>query len=362
MSSTRFDDAMKAAVVEEARSVWTGAKAKAEARPGRRWVMVFGGALGLLLVGRWIQGSPEGSPSRLAFGPETVVSAQSQGLGGGVEAMLPPDELEGVSAEAAETRGASASSPGVVAATPATPAPPKCAACEAAAKARAERAAEARARAASAKAAPEASAEHEDVFEDSQASPPPAAPSPSPSPAGPTTLNVGSQFEMALDLPVLTGAATTPVAAHLVDDVKVGERVVIPAGSRIVGEAFSTTEDDRAQIVLTAVVVNGKTIQLHGLALGQDSAFGVAGKIVRKGSAPKAGVGKVLGSVGRALSFGLIGSGSSSTLAGAAAYGVESAAGGELQGLDQRWRRSDKIIRVESGTRARVYLRSDLVV
>jgi type IV secretory pathway VirB10-like protein len=208
----------------------------------------------------------------------------------------------------------------------------------------------------------EAAPEPEDVFEEGEASQPAAPPSPSPAPVGPTTLNVGSQFDMVLDLPVLTGAATTPVAAHLVDDVSVGERVVIPAGSRIVGEAFSTMEDDRAQIVLTAVVVNGKTIPLQGLALGKDSAFGVVGKVVRKGSAPKAGFGKVLGSVGRALSFGLIGSGSSSTLAGAAAYGVESAAGGELQGLDQRWRRSNKIIRVEPGTRARVYLRSDLVV
>ena len=354
MSSSHFDAAMKAAVVEEARTVWSAAQAKAEAKPGRRLVMLAGSVAGILLLGSWIQGNPAGTGSRLAFGPATVVSAESQGLGGGVEAVLLPGEMDGVPA--------SSESPGPVAAAPlvSSPAAPRrCLSCEAAARARAARMAALQTPAAAVggtAAAKEAETPQEDLFDEAATEAQAGL-----GQRGAFTLNVGSLFEIAFDLPVMTGAATAPVSAHVLGDVKVGDRVALPTGSRVVGEAFSTLDDDRAQVLLTAVVVNGKTVPLQGLALGPDDAFGVPGKVLRKGSVSRAGGGSVLRSVGRALSLGLIGTGSS-PLADAAAQGLEAAAGDELQAAGQRWRRSDKIVRVERGTRVKVYLRSDLVV
>ncbi len=274
---------------------------------------------------------------------------------------MPPGEMDGAPA--------SSESPGAVAATPlvrSPAAPRRCLSCEAAARARAARMAELQTRAAAVDgmaAAKEAETPQEDLFDEAETEARAAGPAVSPplGQRGAFTLNVGSLFEIAFDLPVMTGGATAPVSAHVLGDVKVGDRVALPTGSRVVGEAFSTLDDDRAQVLLTAVVVNGKTISLQGLALGPDDAFGVPGKVLRKGSVSRAGGGSVLRSVGRVLSLGLIGTGSS-PLADAAAQGLEAAAGDELQAAGQRWRRSDKIVRVEPGTRVKVYLRSDLVV
>ena len=81
----------------------------------------------------------------------------------------------------------------------------------------------------------------------------------------------------------MTGIALAPATAKLVKDFYVADRLAHPAGTLLAGEAFSTQDDDRAQVVFTAIVKDGKTVQFEGWALQQGEA-GVRGKVVRKAS------------------------------------------------------------------------------
>src|SRR5260370_1108767 len=120
----------------------------------------------------------------------------------------------------------------------------------------------------------------------------------------PLVINIGTRSEAVLSNPVITGAALAPATARLANDVYVGDRLAMPAGTVLVGEGFATQQDDRAQVVFTAMVKDGKTIQLEGWAL-QEGETGIHAKLVRKGSKAKKGAGTVLGAAASALSFGL---------------------------------------------------------
>src|SRR5262249_58893819 len=105
---------------------------------------------------------------------------------------------------------------------------------------------------------------------------PSPTPEPEPLPAPlekplPAVINVGTRVDAVLTDPVITGAALAPATAKLEKDVYVGERMVIAAGTVLVGEGFATQQDDRAQVVFTAIVKDGKTLQFEGWAL-QDGA------------------------------------------------------------------------------------------
>ncbi len=188
--------------------------------------------------------------------------------------------------------------------------------------------------------------------------PPSVSPSPPEKPL-PLVINIGTRIEAVLSNPVITGAALAPATARLANDVYVGDRLAMPAGTVLVGEGFATQQDDRAQVVFTAMVKDGKTIQLEGWAL-QEGETGIHAKLVRKGSKAKKGAGTVLGAAASALSFGL--GGAMSGPEGAALASLGNTAANDLFGLGRDWRRTDKVLRVEAGVPITVYIRRDVTV
>ena len=84
---------------------------------------------------------------------------------------------------------------------------------------------------------------------------------------------------------------------------------------------------------------------------------------MRKASAPKKGVGRLLGSVGSALAVGLAGQAPGGVLGGAGINLAEDVASGMTQ-LDRTWatQRSDKAIEVPAGAQLVVYVQADLKV
>ena len=188
------------------------------------------------------------------------------------------------------------------------------------------------------------------------------APEPSPSPLEkplPVVINVGTRVDAVLTDPVVTGAALAPATAKLAKDIHVGDRLAIPAGTVLVGEGFATQQDDRAQVVFTAIVKDGKTLQFEGWAL-QDGETGVKGKVVRKGSKGKKGAGTVLGAAASALTYGV--AGAMGGPEGAALASLGNTAANDLGSLGRDWRRSDKVVRVEAGVPITVYIRRDLTI
>jgi len=197
-----------------------------------------------------------------------------------------------------------------------------------------------------------------------ESTPPDPAPSPSVSPSSPEkqlplVINMGTRVEAVLTDPVITGAALAPATAKLAKDIYVRDRLAIPAGTVLVGEGFATQQDDRAQVVFTAIVKDGKTIQFEGWAL-QEGETGIRAKMVRKGSKAKKGAGTVLGAAASALTFGLAGAASGPE--GAALASLGNTAANDLFGLCRDWRRTDKVLRVEACVPITVYIRRDLTV
>ena len=186
---------------------------------------------------------------------------------------------------------------------------------------------------------------------------PPSPPAPEKPP--PLVVNIGTRIAAVLTDPVVTGAALAPATAKLTSDVYVGDRLAVPTGTLLVGEAFATQQDDRAQVVFSAIVRDGKTIHLEGWAL-QDGEIGIRGKLVRKGSKTKRGAGTVLGAAASALTFGLAGMGSGPE--GAALASLGNSAASDLTGLGRDWRQSDKVVRVPAGVPIIVYIRRDLTM
>jgi hypothetical protein len=175
----------------------------------------------------------------------------------------------------------------------------------------------------------------------------------------PVVINVGTRLQAVLAEPLITGAAMAPASAKLAADLYVGDRLVIPEGTALVGEGFATQQDDRVQVVFSAFVREGKTLPLEAWAL-QDSEMGVKGKVLRKGSKGKKGAGTVLGAAASALSFGLAGAAPGAT--GAALASLGSTASSDLSRLGRDWRWSDKAVRVEAGVPITVYVRRDLII
>jgi hypothetical protein len=170
-------------------------------------------------------------------------------------------------------------------------------------------------------------------------------------------INVGTRIRATVPEPIMTSPGGMPVVALVAEEVSHGERVVVPVGARLIGDAFSIEEDDRVQVVLTALVLNGKTVPLSGVVLSSDNRLGLPAKVVKKASKGKRGLGKALGVAASTLSFGLIPRGSD--LGAAAASQVANETARELSQVHARWTRSDKVLRAPAGN-VTVYLRSDL--
>ena len=182
-----------------------------------------------------------------------------------------------------------------------------------------------------------------------------------PAPSG-LLVNLGTRIPVVLTHDVTTGAGPAPVTARVEGNLGAAQLGYL-RGSLVVGEGLSVDESDRAQVVFSAMVVDGKTVPLQGLALGVDDELGLPGKLVRKASKRKNGVGRVLGALGGAastLSFGLLGP--RPDLADLTAAGLAQEAGRDVQGLRGQWSLSDKAIRLMAGTPGLLYLRADLLL
>jgi hypothetical protein len=172
-------------------------------------------------------------------------------------------------------------------------------------------------------------------------------------------VNVGTRIDAVLTDPVITGAAFAPATAKVTADVYAGDRLAIAAGTVLVGEAFAAEQHDRAQVVFTAIVRNGKTVPFEGWAL-QEGEMGLPAKVLRKGSKAGKGAGAVLGAAASALTYGLAGAAGGPE--GAALASLGNSAAQDLTGVARDWRRSNKVLRVESGVLVTVYIRRDLTV
>jgi hypothetical protein len=347
--SSRFDAALRMQIVEHAKRTLATAHTMGQRKRRRRRALLWASAPMALGGLSFVPSDVPRPRPRVAFAQDNVISAESQGLGGGVEDLLPPSVPP--VAPSPEPPPESERSPLDLEqhqhrATPA--AQPQ----------RRESPAKACASCGRTDATPPSSENaYEAATEDLQPELEPHSGSDRAPTAAPRVLNVGTRFEVTLDLPVQTGSLGTPVAATLAGDIHGPDGVVLQAGARIVGEAFATMADNRVQVVMTAVVADGKTVRLSGIALGPDGVFGLPGKVIRKGSKTKAGAGRVLGAVGSALSFGVFGS--RGGLVDSAAAELARDTGRSLSGVESAWQRSDKVISVPAGTRLTVYVRED---
>jgi len=178
-----------------------------------------------------------------------------------------------------------------------------------------------------------------------------------------TAVTVGTRIRAKLTHAVVTSFAGAPVTALVQEDVITGGRVAVPAGTLLAGEAFGTNLDDRAQVTFSALVTDGHTLHFRGLGIGADNRLGLVGRVVRRASAPKKGVGRVLGSVGAALAGGLAGEVNGGVL-GNAGLNLAGGLATELTQLDRTWatERSDKAIEVPAGAEMTVYVQTDVRV
>jgi hypothetical protein len=194
------------------------------------------------------------------------------------------------------------------------------------------------------------------------------APSPVPTPFSiakptPVVLNIGTRIDATLEAPVRTGATLAPATALVTRDVTVGDRIVLPSGTRLVGSAFATTGDDRVQIVWRAAVIEGRTHRLAGEALSADGSQGLVGKVVKKkGKGVLRRIGStVLGTAGETLGYGIPGG---DGLGGLAEDALAAHAGRELVRASQEreWLQADKVIELKAGVTLIVYVSSDAVI
>jgi hypothetical protein len=175
---------------------------------------------------------------------------------------------------------------------------------------------------------------------------PPASPSP------PPILPAGTRLAARLSQPLVVGPGGAPVVVDLADDVPIDARTAVPRGTRLVGEARVGPEGERAQLSFTSLVLRGRSLGLSGIAMGPDNQVGLTGKVVKRLTATRRGLGKALHAVGTALSFGLIGT---TSPAGEAAT---QAVAGEVSGLS----RSDEapvVLEVAAGPLV-VFVRADV--
>jgi hypothetical protein len=180
-------------------------------------------------------------------------------------------------------------------------------------------------------------------------------------PAPKAVVNVGARIAVTLLEPVMTGGAGAPVRGRVDEDVLAGSRVAIPKGAVFVGRAFATETDDRVQVLFAWLVMAGTSHPVRAVVLGGDSGLGLKGRRLQRASRGRNAGGKVLGTVGRVLSFGLLSAGGAD-LAGLAARDAVETVGDSLRSTAQRWVVSDKVVHLAAGTGAVAYLEADLDV
>jgi hypothetical protein len=342
MNSTlpsRWQEILRREAAENVGTVLAQARQQPDRRRLPRWTvpaLVVGGASVFLFSVLGGNASPE--KGTVPFDRSTVISTSTAGLGASVEDLAPR---------------APAATPAVAPQMPLAPAAP-----EPRSPTRPVRAA-----GHTQAACPECEKRRAAMLA-LEATPLPAAtPVPAPTLAAPPkepplTVNLGTRVEAVLTDPIVTGAAFAPATAKLTTDLHVGDRLAIPAQTVLVGEGFATEQDDRAQVLFTAIVRDGRTIKFEGWAL-QQGEMGIPARVIRKGSKTKKGAGTVLGAAASALTYGLAGSAGPE---GAALASLGQTAANDLGALGRDWRRSNKVVRVEAGAPITIYIRRDLTI
>lgn len=183
------------------------------------------------------------------------------------------------------------------------------------------------------------------------------------SPPAPTVVNMGTRLQVRLESSLRTGATLTPVTAVLTADLRSGDRVILPAGARVVGSAFATTGDDRVQLVWRALVVNGRTVPFEGETLADDGTVGLVGKVIaRRGKGILRRIGSVaLTAAGATVAYGVPGV---DGVLGRAGDVAADQAGRQLERMGQQreWLQADKVVELRAGAPCVVYVSSDIVL
>lgn len=176
-------------------------------------------------------------------------------------------------------------------------------------------------------------------------------------------VTVGTRVPAKLTHGTVTSFGGAPLTAVVQQDVIVAGETLILAGTLLAGDAFGTNLDDRAQVAFSAMVLEGHSVHFRGLGMGSDGRLGLTGRVIHRASAPKHGVGRLLGSVGSAFAGGLAGEVNGGVLGGA---GINLATGlaTDLTQLDRTWatERSDKAIELPAGALITVYVETDVKV
>jgi type IV secretory pathway VirB10-like protein len=346
---SRYEEVLNRRVTEQAERMVASAQAARPALELPRWgapVAVFGvGAMGVMML---LAQQETPGQSRVAFDKSTVISTGTVGVQASPEELIPPRPPRVPSPEAAMVTPPDPHLHEPVPVPPVTQAPPR-----PASAARPKRPTQ-----------PCTTCGRGDGEADRLAMAAESAPSPTPSPTPSLPpkpgLNVGTRFNAVLAYPVNTAYGGAPVTARVEQDIAPNGVIAIPAGSTLIGEAFATEPENRAQILFTALVRDGRTVPFRAIVLGSDSNLGVPGKVVRKASAKKKGAGRVLSALGSAVTFGLVGG--DNGVVGDAAAALASQTASDLSQLERTWslERSDKVIALKAGTPMTVYVQSDL--
>lgn len=176
-------------------------------------------------------------------------------------------------------------------------------------------------------------------------------------------INIGTRLRATLDMPLRTGSALAPATATLAEDLRRGEHVLVPAGTRLVGSAFAMPHDDRVQIVWRALVHDGLTTAIQAETLGADGAPGIAGKVVRRhGKGVFRRVGGALAGTAGDLAGVAIPLGD--TLAEQAGATFAGRAGRELGqlGRGREWLQSNAVVELKAGAPLVVSVSTDVTL
>lgn len=320
---------------------------------------VAGAALGLLFL-RLVFGGTPGRRGNEPIGAGAVATADGAGVGSSVSAFLPP-------------AGAKAASESTPTTGPALPAPQSAAHTSSAAavtKPRIARPTQAgdstRVPAPAPAFAPPLLLAADDAqgnFAVEVGLPGAKSSSASSAQAAAAVINVGTRLRATLEAPLRTGSALAPATATLAEDLRDGDHVLLSAGTRLVGNAFATPNDDRVQIVWRAIVCDGRTLAVQAETLGSDGAPGLPGKVIRR---HRRGVLRRIGSTlaataGDAAGYVLPLGDTALEQASAALAGRAGRELGQL-GNAREWVQADTVVELKAGTPIVVYVSADIAL
>jgi len=161
---------------------------------------------------------------------------------------------------------------------------------------------------------------------------------------------LGTRIPAVLLEPFTTSPEGGVVTAKVLCDFVSYGRVLVPAGSRVEGLAFGTESDDRARVLIVALVLAARTVFLPAVALDSLGEMGLPGQVLPGGSR--------FSLLPRALRSR--GSRPQTAFSGAALSQLGPAVAQDLTSLTRDWAISSKAIRVPPGARFVIYPRSEV--